>query len=786
MMEKHDIDISESLKTLNLKLKELDKKIQSYSSGSSRKGPSGVSKGETLMTPNSHPKQFSRHDINETVEVCNQLWVVNGLIDDYKQSTNFTDKLKSFYRLQKKIDQIKSGYMPQSEVSQVKIFGELDNLLISYQTELNDTSNHKFQEYFNIREYPDIKIFPEVDGVLMNEFFKLTRGLLSVKINEHFNIAKIFNNLLNTAFDKFDDGFVVEMEKNVLHFEKSEYSFFGLVNSVQQVICFIDYTASLICDIPEYSNFRYILGKTILRELRRRMFDRKNVYLLIVEKLGYDDDDDNGNKYKVTMEQSSIAVLYKIASQLSTEGWSTDGICDLEFWIDDLITSWVDNLVDGTVDEFKILVLRLIHKEFEGELNENNLITVEIGDDYGKESAALNGQSITNEWNNDWGKHDVWEADGDKDGDGDCTDKKEVEGKLDQSDLGLELEDDGGWDVDEELDLDSISEASQKGKAKIDDDDWGAWEEEVDLELDDATSRNLNKTTFKYSPLVLHLLKVIERYMMNYTSLKELGVSEDQVEDSKALFKQGLKKLCTSYFMMIESQLFTTYKNSVLFYNDFNKLLEECGRVYDIDFTNCHKMNLSFINEYVNDKILLLVKVLDDYALTIWNDDELDNGEKLEGYSKEFLIRFNSQFDEVFFELSKLSHLNKQLVVNTLITITFQVSNNICNRITCRKDISSFESNILSNIIDSITQQLEQKVNTMGIKAEGIQSWTKLQQIRLVLSANLKGILDDFYDAKFYELETHELVSLIKSLFVESPQRTRTITEIQSARETQT
>ncbi|OUT21264.1 hypothetical protein CAS74_003379 [Pichia kudriavzevii] len=725
-MEKHDIDISESLKTLNLKLKELDKKIQSYSSGSSRKG-------ETLMTPNSHPKQFSRHDINETVEVCNQLWVVNGLIDDYKQSTNFTDKLKSFYRLQKKIDQIKSGYMPQSEVSQVKIFGELDNLLISYQTELNDTSNHKFQEYFNIREYPDIKIFPEVDGVLMNEFFKLTRGLLSVKINEHFNIAKIFNNLLNTAFDKFDDGFVVEMEKNVLHFEKSEYSFFGLVNSVQQVICFIDYTASLICDIPEYSNFRYILGKTILRELRRRMFDRKNVYLLIVEKLGYDDDDDddNGNKYKVTMEQSSIAVLYKIASQLSTEGWSTDGICDLEFWIDDLITSWVDNLVDGTVDEFKILVLRLIHKEFEGELNENNLITVEIGDDYGKESAALN-------------------ADGDKDGDGDCTDKKEVEGKLDQSDLGLELEDDGGWDVDEELDLDSISEASQKGKAKIDDDDWGAWEEEVDLELDDATSRNLNKTTFKYSPLVLHLLKVIERYMMNYTSLKELGVSEDQVEDSKALFKQGLKKLCTSYFMMIESQLFTTYKNSVLFYNDFNKLLEECGRVYDIDFTNCHKMNLSFINEYVNDKILLLVKVLDDYALTIWNDDELIT---------EFLIRFNSQFDEVFFELSKLSHLNKQLVVNTLITITFQVSNNICNRITCRKDISSFESNILSNIIDSITQQLEQKVNTMGIKAEGIQSWTNYSKSSWCYQPTLKVSLMIF-TMLTYLLKVHNELGL--------------------------
>jgi protein transport protein DSL1/ZW10 len=54
-----------------------------------------------------------------------------------------------------------------------------------------------------------------------------------------------------------------------------------------------------------------------------------------------------------------------------------------------------------------------------------------------------------------------------------------------------------------------------------------------------------------------------------------------------------------------------------------------------------------------------------------------------------------------------------------------------------------------------------------------------------VLVSNLQGILNAFYDARLYELETHEITSLIESLFVESAKRDSAVAEIRSIRETQ-
>lgn len=148
-------------------------------------------------------------------------------------------------------------------------------------------------------------------------------------------------------------------------------------------------------------------------------------------------------------------------------------------------------------------------------------------------------------------------------------------------------------------------------------------------------------------------------------------------------------------------------------------------------------------------------------------------------------MRFDGEFDIVNRKLTKLIGYNTQLITNFFVTVIFQYFNSICDKVLARTDISSYESEILTGIINAVVTNTINKTKNLNLMVEKIQSYNKLQQIKLILSSNLKEILDAFCDAKLFEMETHELISLIQSLFIESPQRTDAITEIKTARDAQ-
>jgi hypothetical protein len=797
-MNAYETDTHDRLGYINTSLEEIDNNLDKYFSNYNLAQLSRMLKEkDTSIDDNSEDNNFEpkknlkKQDINEVVEICNQLWVINGLINEYHHLTTFQTKIQAYGKLNTKFIDLKKTYTGLLDISSIGIFENLNEKINFFKSELIDISEKKFQEFLTVNDDLSIKFSNTIDDFTFTSFLKACRNLYNEEINILFNLNRIFGVWLNGVYTMLNSKYSVIFDSansqlNISTTNHPQSEFLEFVKSMEQIILFFNDFTNKISEIKDFNNLRIVLGKSILKELKSRIFLKKNVYPLIVDKLNYDE-----NKNNETSNISTVAALYKISALLSGQGWSKDGICELEFWIDDLTSSWVDNLVSYTIDDLKEFAAKLLNGDYEDDLRMQNLILVELDvENLNKKDIRPLKEMKTktsenkDQWNDDWDTND-------NDG---WNDESAVtqEGKEEQ----VIVEDDGGWG-DEDLDLDDESVSGMNKNADVIDevdDGWDAWDKDINIENEEE-DETINESpqfvepsferrpSYRYSSIVKKLINILDNYMKNYDDLKALNVNVSQMEEAKQLFKHGFKKLCISYFMVIEHEVSETYGNNILFYNDFNKLLEECHKKYDVDLTTCYKMNFSSLNESMNYNNKLNI-IINDYNKNIWSEDNFENDDKLEKFGKEFLIRFETQFDQIHSKLSKLSELNTQLVDNTLLTIIFRSFNTICDKILSRTNISSYGSAVLSDIIDHIILHITKSTRTMNIKLEKIQTFDKLQQIRLILCSNLKEILNLFYDAKLYELETHELVSLIQSLFVESPQRVDAINEIRTVRET--
>lgn len=735
-----------------------------------------------------HGGELKKQEYLQLIQICNQLWIINGLMNELNTESQFEERVRLYLKLEAKTKEIKETSDNSGDSGSIKIFSELDDKLVELKTELIMIAEKKLDQYLLISDNLEIIFTNILNDVDFGTFVKSCRNLFSGDItNSHFNFNKCFNDWLERLLDICDEGYSVSLENTSdalkLTVNKCEPDLQNFVTSIEQLILFFNSFFEKINSLKEFKSIRVIMGKAILKSIKVKIFSKENVYPLIIDKLNYD----NGLKGNT----STIAELYKISKYLSSEGWSKDGICELEFWIDDLTNSWVENLLDYTIDELKLFVIDLTNKEkvTTESLLDKNLILQEI------KSFGLKEQGTTETKNDDNGWSEAWNEEDDNDAWG-KNDNKETSNSHNEklSKLDDELIDDGGWGDDDDLDLDADSvESVHKDE---DDDGWGAWDDEVkiddnvdeEISINNISNRDMKTSgipSYKYSKLVNKVMNIIESYMKNYQDLKELEVNEAETKEAEDLFKHGFKKLCISYFMMLESDATEIYRNDILFYNDYNKILEQCYSRYNVDLTTCFKLSSRFINQFMMGCYSKISNFLDEYNGTIWNTISVDDEKKLKSAEAEFFLKFNTEFDLVAHKLNKLSSFNTQLIVNTFVTVIFQTFNTICDRILGKTDISSYESDILIEIISWVIMHIKKKADDMDINIEKIQSYNKLEQIKLVLSNNLKGILDAFYDAKLYEIETHELISLIESSFVESPQRLNAIAEIKSVRETQ-
>lgn len=747
-------------------------------------------------------QKIKKQDYIELVELCNQLWIVNGLVNELAHQTQFEDRVQSYLKLKSRTDEIKRSIDQFGDEGPVKVLSVLDDKISELKLELVNLAQSKLHVFLTISDDLDVHYSNTVDELPFSAFLKCCRSISSSDSDSLFNFNKLFNSWLQKFLEKLNKGFSAAFQQTPktleLTLKPGKPDLLDFTQSIEQLILFLNSLAAQNESMVELKNTRTILGKSILKSLKHTIFSKENVYPLIVDKMNYDEHlSQKGSKVSI------VAALYKVSKLLSSAGWSKDGICELEFWIDDLTNSWIDNLIDFTIDDLKLFVISLVNKEKADLLKESNLICKEVDvvpnaprvpDTKPQEPVKESGEDG---WGDGWENNDGWDDDDDDDDDGnssndanahkkEANDSYKLSGEIEQS----LVDEDEGWN-DNDLDLD-LNSADQPQDNTEDEDGWDAWEDDVKLDGEEEDknvqipliSRPL-VPSYKYSKLVDEVMLIIGDYMKNLEGLKELGVSKDHFDEAHGLFKHGFKKLCVSYFMLVESNIAETYQNEILFYNDYNKILEECYNAYEVDLTTCFKMSSRFINTLKSNLYSNLSSVIEDYNEVIWNDNNLDNDLQLRKRGKEFLMRFDNEFDIVNKKLTKLIGYNTQLITNFFVTVIFQYFNSICDKVLARTDISSYESELLTGIINAVVTNTINKTKSLNLMVEKIQSYNKLQQIKLILSSNLKEILDAFYDAKLFEMETHEMISLIQSLFIESSQRMDAITNIKTARETQ-
>ncbi|TID28971.1 hypothetical protein CANINC_002239 [Pichia inconspicua] len=706
-------------------------------------------------------------DINELMEFCNQLLIIKLLISQSAEKMTLFEELDKFEKLETKFSELKNSIDDTVKISELKIIDDLDRKIHEDKKNLMKKSQEYLERYILVTE-EEFVIFDEVESQPFSSTLQTINRFYGETFNEAMDLTKRFQEWVETALSDFDRGKSVTFEdgtdKKRLRIVDSDVEFSEFAKSIKQIIFFMNQVTKYTENVKSLANIRPIVGKQLLKEIRSRIFSKDNVYPLIIDKLNYEEGS----------EVSDISKLYEISNLLAEPGWAKDGICELEFWIDDLTSFWVNNLIDLTIDDIKQFVRDFLAGKYENRLINQNLVVVEFFTEE-KHDEKVSKESNT-EWENNWEEKDGWNEDDDA-----SLMKNEP---LDDS------IDDDGWGEDHDLDLDLDLDLDDEVK-EDDEDGWDAWNEEVSISDNDTENKKEAMTnkqkaplvpSYKHTTLVKNVFALLVKYFNNFDELRKFDVDQEQLADIEDLFKQGLKKLCMAYFMMIQSNVSHTYNNQILFCNDYSKLLEDCSLSYGVDLKSCYKLNSNFLQEYINDHTEKLISVISNFSSSIWGDNVLTNNE-INEESFRFMNEFDSHLDEVLQEVETSTQLNTQLVANLVVTMIFKTFNVICNKLVSRNSISSYESSILNEIIDHIIQEVKSRLAKLNVSTGNIQSLVKLEQIQLILSSNLKEILGAFYDAKFYELETFELTSLIKSLFVDSMQRDQIIQEITILRE---
>lgn len=782
-MSKKEKITCDRINTINEKLKSIDDVLDTYFENYNLEQLERVInkvdgvKDENKLD-NLNLKHYNSRDINEFIELCNHLWMIKGLINEINNDSNLFEKLDNFKKLESKLHVLKQSIEDEAEVCELKIINELDGKIEEYKGNLRNEMTECFEKYVSINT-ASILISTESNNMPFDFFLKQINGFYSDAFEKNFKLTKMFTDWLENTFLQLDDGKSISFEDEeggkTIRIVNSDKEFLTFARTIENVILFMNEISKYTANIPTFSNMRLIIGKLLLREIKNRIFRKENVYPLIIDKLNYDQDS----------KISSISKLYQISSMLSESGWSQDGICELEFWIDDLTSSWVNNLVDYTIDDIKQFLLDILGNKYNDCLKDENLIVVELGGEV--KPSGENKKPDKNDWNINWEEKDEWNEGEDK-----SDEMAKTEAKLLETDVVVDDEEDG-WGNEDDLDLD-INEGTAKVKViegeEEEEEGWGAWNEEVEISDDELeTKETLNAAndavsvpSYKHSAFANKILDIFAKYYYNLHDLDKFGIDKQPLVEIEELFKHGFKKLYIAYFMMIEADVSHTYKNDILFYNDLNKILEKCQKQYGVELSACYKMNSNYLNQFIDGYTDKLILVVNKYEDSVWGDNDLVNKDIYER-SYKFMNEFDLQFGVILKDLKNSISLNTELIANLIVTMIFKSFNIMCNKIVTRNDISSYESNIISEVIDHTILEISGRMNTLNIKIENIQSLVKLRQIRSVLSLSLKDILESFYEAKFYELETYELISLIESLFVDSMQREQTIQEIRTLRE---
>ncbi|KAG7797714.1 hypothetical protein KL929_002557 [Ogataea haglerorum] len=306
-------------------------------------------------------------------------------------------------------------------------------------------------------------------------------------------------------------------------------------------------------------------------------------------------------------------------------------------------------------------------------------------------------------------------------------------------------------------------------------DDWDAWNEDWKDDKNDLGVKSIStnsklsnvSSTVRYSCVCSWMKNLVADFYNNYEQLKSKAES---VENAEGLFKMNIKKLVFCFFMVVSE----SYSSWVAFYTDYSKIVDNLADKYSVNLESCYALKQRLRIQHVQQYLETIFKTIRPHEDVLFRDNGYENSVRAR-HSKTLLHELDGVFGEINKAYVKGTGVNNVLVHEVASSMVAQVSGYLSQMIISRSSIDSDESQILS---DTLAGFLRLLVPSELPELRKIQSYQKLEQMKLVLDSGLREILESFYDAKFFELATSELVGLLKSLFVDSSLRQSVIDEI--------
>lgn len=287
---------------------------------------------------------------------------------------------------------------------------------------------------------------------------------------------------------------------------------------------------------------------------------------------------------------------------------------------------------------------------------------------------------------------------------------------------------------------------------------------------------------YKRTIIADKVLEVIANYYKQYADLENATKDKGQLEDAYSQFRNGLKKLITCYYMLVSANMQHCYPRPILFYNDLNFIIQGVSVQYKIDLSTCFDMSYRIVDELNIENTQKVSDIVDRYASDLFEGEATDDEERRLKMD-EFVTDLKQTLGEIQSKLDITKSDNSKLVNSIYLNIINTLFDKISNKLLSRDEIGSDECDSLGEMINDVINMASVLLSDGFIDVRKVQSYHKLKQVKLIIVSNLKTILQDFYDAKFFELETGELIKIVKALFVDSSKRRDVIDKIHAVRD---
>lgn len=318
---------------------------------------------------------------------------------------------------------------------------------------------------------------------------------------------------------------------------------------------------------------------------------------------------------------------------------------------------------------------------------------------------------------------------------------------------------DDGWSDEIDVDLSADEDENE------DLDDWGWGDEDAD------TSVNTVVTTQE---------EAAEEYRSTKIPEAIFGIINEFVEflSDKTGAVNYVMKLLNIYHLIGG---YAKYDSGYLFYNDIyhlNALLKRqlvSKRFLGAEDKLFDQRIEDFLTDIVNREKISFLKIyrkFQNFANLANTNIDLT------------LTQLEFKFKEMFF--SGFKSLAKDLQHKVVINFLNEFYQLIINDILHIEMISEEDSDELTKIISGMLALVDFFGQSNDLQVvyfkKTISNYQKLRNFQTIVSSHLASIMESFYNGEFYNIETEELVHLLKATFAESDRRSKALQEIEEIR----